>query len=78
MEQIIYGRWEYSIGKTPSHIIFDEYRNMYKKNNEGITVAGLDVCIRNDNNRAAIILTYDMESETYMKLKTYKALLIGI
>jgi hypothetical protein len=66
--QKIYSRYEYPIGLTPSSVIFDEYRNMSGTNN-GVTVSGLDVAIREGTERTAIILTYDKESDTYMQLK---------
>lgn len=68
-EQVIYSRYEYPIGNIPSEIIFKEYRGMSKEDERGVTVAGLDVCIRSDYPRAAIVLTYDEISDTYMKLK---------
>ncbi len=72
-EQIIYSRFEYPIGNIDSSMLFAEYANMSGVNEEGVTVSGLNVTIRTeagrDGPRAAIILTYDRESDTYMKLK---------
>lgn len=69
IEQKIYGRYEYPIGSTPTHVIFKEYRGMSREDERGITVSGLNVAIRTDHPRVAIILTYDRVSDTYMKLK---------
>jgi|SRR5271165_128709 len=69
IEQVIYGRWEYPIGNSHVNEIFTEYRGRSLKREDGIIVGGLSVVISGEHTaRTAIILTFDRESDTFMKL----------
>jgi hypothetical protein len=72
MKQMIYGRYQYPIGNTPTKEIFKEYRDTALRSESGLTIGGYDVCVSGsdtDPNRTAIILSYDLESETFLRLK---------
>jgi hypothetical protein len=67
-QQIIYGRYEYEIGDTPSHTVFEKFRGRAVRREDGITVGGYDVAICNGTPRTAIILTYDKDVDVFVKL----------
>jgi len=67
--QIIYSRFEYFIGDTPSHEIFNEYDNMFNNILEnGVQVSGAQAAINMDL-RTAIVLTYSEEADNFLRLK---------
>ena len=68
-EQVIYSRYEYPIGGMPTGVIFKEYQGMDVRDERGIIVGGLNVAIRDGRSRAAIVMTYDAQSDTYARLK---------
>lgn len=68
MEQVIYSSYEYPIGNRSSASIFAEYKDLSYEENS-ITVGGINVAIRAGTIREAVVLTYDKEADTFMRLK---------
>lgn len=69
--QIIYSRYEYYIGDTPHDEVFKEYMGMF--NNEfdrQVQVSGVSAAINCDQ-KTAILLVYDEESDDFLRLKFY-------
>lgn len=74
MEQVIYSRYEYPIGElTSTHEIFTELRNMYPAefNENNVQVGGIGYAIRTIGPRSVILLTYDEESDLFLRLKHF-------
>lgn len=67
--QVIYSRFEYYVGDTPSHEIFDEYNAMFNNTLEnGVQVSGAQAAINLDL-KTAIVLTYSEEADNFLRLK---------
>lgn len=67
-EQTIYSRWEFPTNDSFSTLV-KRFGGRYADNADGITVEGFDISLRTfAGDRDAIILTYDAESDTYVKL----------
>jgi hypothetical protein len=67
--QIIYSRYEYPIDNSVTlSSLYDKFKHQSIQNADGITIGGFDICVRASVDRAAIFLTYDDESDTYLKL----------
>ena len=68
-KQVIHSRFEYPLlGQTYSEV-FAEYRDMSQCNENGITGSGITCSIKSSAPKTVILLTYDRESDTYLKLK---------
>ena len=69
--QVIYSRFEYFIGDTPSHDIFKEYDKIFDNVFEnGVQVSGAQAAI-NMSSKTAIVLTYSEEADNFLRLKFY-------
>jgi hypothetical protein len=72
MEQIIYSRYEYSMGNKTPHEIFGEYRDIFESiyNERGVQISGVSAAIRTGD-KVVILLTYSDDVDIFLRLKFY-------
>ena len=67
MEQIIYARIEYPTQES-SDQIWETLKHLQPVYNNHVQIGGISVAIRVATDRAVILLAYDEESASYLKL----------
>ena len=70
--QVIYSRYEYKLGNQTTDEVFEECNRMFAKelDDRGVQVGGVSAAI-NQTNRTIILLSYDLEADTFLRLKFY-------
>lgn len=68
-KQVIYSRWEFPLksDETLSTLI-RKYNFKSEQDENGISIAGLNIGTRESAPRAAIIITYDEHADVFLKL----------
>jgi len=71
-KQVIYSRYEYSIGDTPSTDVFREYREAFHNtyDERGVQIGGVGVAVATSK-QTAILLVYSKEADTFLRLKFF-------